>query len=371
MKRLTILLFGVVFSSQLWSQQCDWPLWDTFKTTYIQDSGRVLDGSDKRQITTSEGQSYALFFALVANDPDTFQQLFNWTQKHLAKGDLTARLPAWLWGKDKQGRYTILDDNSASDSDLWIAYTLYEAGRLWNNDYYQNMGYLLASRILREETVKLSTDERQLLPAPEGFVLGSNVYRLNPSYVPIQLIEKMATVFTHQDWSALRKGSENLIIQSMPKGFSPDWVVYSSKGYASDKKTKGKGSYNAIRTYLWAGMLADDDPFKPKVLKKMQPMVAANIRQGKPPQFVNSRNGTYKGQGSPGFSASMLPLLVSSGKEELANNQYQLVEKTLRSLQDDYYYDNVLALFGRGWYENRYRFTSDGSLQTYWETQCL
>ncbi|MCW8329958.1 cellulase [Photobacterium sp. SDRW27] len=371
MKKLIIVLAGIMLSGPSWSEQCEWPLWETFKATYITDSGRVLDGSDQRQITTSEGQSYALFFALLANDSATFDQVFNWTQDHLASGDLTARLPAWLWGKDSHGRFTVLDKNPAADSDLWIAYTLYEAGRLWNNFYYQSVGYLLASRILREETVLLDDKgQRFLLPAPQGFILSDNRYRLNPSYVPIQLIEKMLTAFPHQDWQPLRKGSEQLIINSMPKGYSPDWVVYSSAGYASDKKTQGTGSYNAIRTYLWAGMLADDDPFKAEVVRAMKPMVSASARRGSPPRVVDTRNGKVKGNGSAGFSASLLPLLISSGEELFAKEQYQAVESTLRSQRDNYYYDNVLALFGMGWYENRYRFERDGSLKTAWDTQC-
>lgn len=371
MKRLILVLVGAMISTQAWSKQCEWPLWDTFNQTYILDSGRVLDGSDQRQITTSEGQSYALFFALLANDQATFERLFNWTQNNLANGDLTARLPAWLWGKNSQGRFTVLDPNPAADSDLWIAYTLYEAGRLWNNYYYQSVGYLLASRILREETV-VAGDEglRFLLPAPKGFVTGDSKYRLNPSYVPIQLIEKMATVFPYHDWQALRKGSEQLIVKSMPKGFSPDWVEYSASGYRSDKKTGGEGIYNAIRTYLWAGMLADDDPFKPQVVAAMKPMLSASLRRGYPPRVTNSRKGTSAGKGPAGFSASLLPLMVSSGEGEFARKQYQLVKGSLRSHPDNYYYDNVLALFGMGWYENRYRFERDGSLQVFWDKQC-
>ncbi|EDM7351556.1 endo-1,4-D-glucanase, partial [Salmonella enterica subsp. enterica serovar Oslo] len=46
---------------------CTWPEWDQFKKDYISQEGRVIDPSDARKITTSEGQSYAMFFALAAN----------------------------------------------------------------------------------------------------------------------------------------------------------------------------------------------------------------------------------------------------------------------------------------------------------------
>lgn len=74
--------------------------------------------ADSRKITTSEGQSYALFFALAANDRDAFGKLFQWTQNNLGGGDLRAHLPGWLWGKKSDEEWTLLDSNSASDSDF-------------------------------------------------------------------------------------------------------------------------------------------------------------------------------------------------------------------------------------------------------------
>ena len=54
---------------------CRWPAWETFKQDYMSESGRVIDPSEARKITTSEGQSYGLFFALAANDRKAFDLL--------------------------------------------------------------------------------------------------------------------------------------------------------------------------------------------------------------------------------------------------------------------------------------------------------
>lgn len=59
----------------------------------------MIDPSDARKISTSEGQSYGLFFALAANDRAGFDKLLTWTQNNLAEGDLKQHLPGWLWGK--------------------------------------------------------------------------------------------------------------------------------------------------------------------------------------------------------------------------------------------------------------------------------
>ena len=85
-----------------------WPLWDAYALSFIDDQGRVIDrqGGDR---TTSEGQSYGLFFALVANDHERFDRLLNWTNNNLAGGDLGTRLPGWLWGRRRagNGRFSI------------------------------------------------------------------------------------------------------------------------------------------------------------------------------------------------------------------------------------------------------------------------
>ena len=115
--------------------QCDWAAYRTFVERFVQADGRVIDYSTPTQQTTSEGQSYGMFFALVANDRATFDRLLDWTRANLAGNQFDAqnvRLPSWQWGKKPDGSFGVLDPNSASDSDLWIAYDLLQAGRLWN-----------------------------------------------------------------------------------------------------------------------------------------------------------------------------------------------------------------------------------------------
>lgn len=57
-KRLVFILLLASFGS---AAACDWPAWQRFKQDYISEGGRVIDPSNPRQITTSEGQSYGLF----------------------------------------------------------------------------------------------------------------------------------------------------------------------------------------------------------------------------------------------------------------------------------------------------------------------
>ena len=72
-----------------------WPLWEQFTQRFMQDDGRVIDYTTAQQHSTSEGQSYAMFFALVARDRARFDKLWAWSITNLAGGDIGARLPAW------------------------------------------------------------------------------------------------------------------------------------------------------------------------------------------------------------------------------------------------------------------------------------
>ena len=85
-----VLLSVLMLAAGQVSAACQWPAWEQFKKAYVSAEGRVIDPSDARKITTSEGQSYALFFALAANDRQGFDKLFQWTQNNLAQGDLRA-----------------------------------------------------------------------------------------------------------------------------------------------------------------------------------------------------------------------------------------------------------------------------------------
>ena len=84
--------------SQSAAERPGWPAWEAFKAQFINEGGRVISDDAGGGQTYSEGQAYALFVALVANDRAAFDKLLRWTENNLCDGDMTARLPAWLWG---------------------------------------------------------------------------------------------------------------------------------------------------------------------------------------------------------------------------------------------------------------------------------
>ncbi|AEN66916.1 glycoside hydrolase family 8 [Enterobacter soli] len=342
---------------------CTWPAWEQFKKDYISESGRVIDPSDTRKITTSEGQSYALFFALAANDRKAFDQLLTWTRDNLAGGDLADRLPAWLWGQKDKDTWAVIDSNSASDADIWIAWSLLEAGRLWKEPDYTRAGKALLKRIAREEVVKVPGLGSMLLPGKIGFA-EENAWRFNPSYLPPQL----ASYFTRfgAPWKTLRETNQRLLLETAPKGFSPDWVQYQkNKGWQLKQDKALVGSYDAIRVYLWVGMMNDKDPQKARLLARFQPMAAVTTKQGLPPEKVDVASGKRTGHGPVGFSASLLPFLPSRDAQAV---QRQRVADHFPD--NNAYYSYVLTLFGQGWDQHRFRFTEKGELIPDWGQEC-
>lgn len=333
---------------------CPWPQWQQFKHDYMTAAGRIVDPSSPNAITTSEGQSYALFFALVADDRPTFDRLLDWTQDRLAQGDLTGFLPAWQWGQDAQGQWRVLDENNASDADLWIAYSLLAAGEHWHSHRYASLGDLLLRRVAREAVVTLPGLGPVLLPGRVGFG-GGDRWRFNPSYLPPQLLARFAR--QGAPWARMRAANLALLTAG-PHGWAPDWLTWQAGQWLPDADQGSLGSYDAIRVYLWTGMLSPADPSYGPLQQHLKPVVAQIVQRGQVPERVDTQTGQLQGEGPVGFAAALLPLLHDTPAAAPLRQRL-----AAHYPGNDAYYDSVLSLFGLGWDQGRYRFGPQGELQ--------
>ena len=125
------------------------------------------------------------------------------------------------------------------------------------------------------------------------------------------------------------------------------------------------GSYDAIRVYLWVGMLNNADKQKAPLLARFKPMAVQTIKQGLPPEKTNIASGKTTGEGPVGFSAAMLPFLQDDDARAL---QRQRVADHYPDA--DAYYSAVLTLFGQGWDQHHFRFAAGGELQPDWNQAC-
>ncbi|MCU4677045.1 cellulose synthase complex periplasmic endoglucanase BcsZ [Catenovulum sp. 2E275] len=368
--RMLTVVFSCLCFSAVAQTQCSWPMWQHFKNEFITEQGRVIDIGSEQNITTSEGQSYALFFSLIANDQESFDKLLKWTEQYLAEGDLSTRLPAWKWGKDKAGHYRILDSNPAADSDLWIAYTLSQAAKLWDKRYYELLSAVLAKRIIREEVNYLEGLGWILVPAPYGFEDEQSI-RLNPSYSPLFIYHYFSTKYPDSYWPKIAQANEELINLITQSGAAPDWVNYSpEKGLYFNKKADDKGSYDAIRVYLWNALLAESVPIKQKITANLSPLINKINQLGYMPENIKTNSLSHQGAGPVGFQQAVLPMLREI-KPDLAEQLSNQIHQGSFGSTEQRYYDSVLTLFAQGYIDKRYKIDQNGQLVTAWlEQKC-
>jgi endoglucanase len=357
------------------AQQCGWPAYRLFVERVVQADGRVIDRSTGALQTTSEGQSYAMFFALVANDRATFDRLLGWTRTNLSANQFDSnslRLPAWQWGRKQDGSFGVMDPNPASDSDLWIAYDLFQAGRLWKEPMYTKLAYALATQIVKQEIVDLPGLGPMLLPGPQGFRTG-DVTRLNPSYLPLPLLRGLAHEMPDGPWTKLAQNAAKMIRVTSPRGYAPDWAAYQNGQFVVDPKDGDVGSYDAIRVYLWAGMASASDPLARPWLDALGGMRESVAQTGFPPEKVSTISGAASGEGPLSYWGALAPYCKALNDERglgLARTHLDALVAPPGAGREPVYYDRVLGLFGGGFIDGRYRFDENGRLLPNWRSAC-
>ena len=371
---LLVLAGGVLL---YWQCLQPWRAWRDYSRVFIQADGRVVDRTAGDR-STSEGQAYSLFFALVANDRPAFERILRWTGDNLCAGKPGEQLPAWLWGKREDGSWGVKDANPASDADLWIAYTLLEADRLWKQPAWRSLALRMLAMIRKQEVAEIPGAGLMLLPAPHGFRLADGYWRLNPSYLPEFQFRYFATNEPAGPWATLWNNHLRQMQALVRRGIAPDWYQIGPDGRpVRDPISAGRSSYDAIRVYLWAGLgtglagSAGEDP-----LRGLLAPYASLIRErGVPPEVVDFETAVASGGAPIGFSAAVLPFLARVDEDTSAIQRHRL--KISRQQggtgnlgQPPHYYDQVLALFGEGWSEKRYQFGSDGRVIPRWSKTC-
>ncbi|AOZ03349.1 endo-1,4-D-glucanase [Cupriavidus sp. USMAHM13] len=391
-------------AAQVAPQACDWPLYRQFLARLVQDDGRVIDPSTPEQHSTSEGQSYGMVFALIANDRATFDRLWQWSVANLGAGDLATRLPAWRWGRRSDGSWGVIDANSASDADLWFAYALLEGARLWKQPRYATAARALLKQVAAQEVGSLPGFGTMLLPGPQGFMTGGpkpadkaeaasaakddgkggarsdaksdapRQWRLNASYLPVPVLRRLAAADGAGPWATLAVQAGRFITAVARQGIVPDWSAYASPGGFGTDAVKGDvSSYDAIRVYLWSGMTPRADAAGRAIRQALAPHAQRMAGLAAPPERMHADSGALEGEGPLGFSAALLPFLAAAGSSGLAAQRSRaqgLADPVHQQRAPATYYDTVLGLFGLGYDEGRYRFAPSGQLELQWEKAC-
>ena len=362
-------------------KQHNWTLWDSYSSRFIDAQGRVFDPKGD-QHTTSEGQAYAMFFALADNDRAHFDRLLNWTQANLAQGDLQTHLPAWLWGKDQNGAWKPLDTNSASDADVWMAYSLVEAGRLWDNPQYTNLGSKMLAQIAATEVVNLPGFGVMLMPGPTGFQ-HDQTWTLNPSYLPVFVFQRLGQFDPNRSLAADRaQHSAPAGAERAPRLCHGLGRLFSRRRFLSGASRRSRGAsdddgpgggYDAIRVYLWAGMADDSRGVRTNLVNRVPGMSGYLADHDAPPEKVSDLGVPLAQDGPVGFSAALLPYLSAFPNcskisiQQMIRMNLMKDESTGLYGKDLSYYDQNLVLFATGFLDGRFRFGPGGELKVDWK----
>ncbi|MDN3494778.1 glycosyl hydrolase family 8 [Planococcus sp. APC 4015] len=183
------------------------------------DDGRVVrrdEGGD----TVSEGQAYGLLAAVVADDEQSFDEIWEWTTDELERPD---GLLAWQWDDG-----AVVDDEPASDADLDAARALVLAGDRFGRDDLTAAGSELGAVILDRLTVETAYGRIML---PGLWAAERTPLPYNPSYASPAAFDILSAATGDPRWGELSTGSRAVTTAILDAtDLPPDWAQIQSDG---------------------------------------------------------------------------------------------------------------------------------------------
>lgn len=355
-----ILLFAIIFifilSFKACGEQkynfCLKKSYDLYKNAFMSKDGRIMD-PEKNNITTSEGQSYIMLRSLAMADKKTFGLTYKWAKNNLQRED---KLFAWLWGKNKNGEYRILDNNSASDADIDIAFALLLAYETWNENQYLQEAIPIIKSIWNNETKQIDS-YRVLMPGVNQ--TSSTKTEVNPSYFSPYAFRLFQKYDDTNDWNCLIDSSYYYLNQVMSKtetGLPPNWFLIEGAQNGGqivlEDSPRSDFSYDAIRVFIrvYLDYIKTGDKRSLPILEKSRFFIERwNTNDGKNQKFyVNYKaNGQLKDTDEFIGSIAVLLPVISMYDKELANSAYENKIKPYQNedywkSKKDYYAKNLL-----------------------------
>lgn len=246
MKTILIIL---LFTTTLFSNSLKQSAWAEYKKNFLQESGRIVDPQNEN-VTHTEAIGYGLYFSYKMGDTQSFSKIYQWYKKNMIKNRYN--LPAWKWGFNKgTGKWGILDTTSASDANLWIAYSLSLMYEKNHNREYKKESDLLLKAVKRDQIV-YKDNKAYLLPW-EKELMNEKKWILNPSYMIFEIFEYMAKKEKSKVWFNLIQNSKNMLYEARFSSLelNPDWLIFNLETNKYSLRDKFKTfSYDAIRIPL-------------------------------------------------------------------------------------------------------------------------
>ena len=227
--------------------------WGDFKQRFVSPEGRVVDPLQE-EASHSEGQGFAMLFAVYYGDSVTFRKLWQWTQQHLQVRE--DKLLSWRWLPGSG----VTDKNNASDGDLLVAWALLRAAEKWHEAAYLKSSQEIAHDI-REKLLRRTDHGLILLPGNAGFDKSDGI-TINLSYWVFPALRDLPRADPSPEWGELTRSGISILGYARfgRWGLPPDWLQLGDKVRPADGYPE-RFSYNAVRIplyLLWAGLETDD-----------------------------------------------------------------------------------------------------------------
>lgn len=288
--------------------------WFQFRARYMLPDGRVVD-TGNRNVSHTEGQGFAMLMAVRADDRASFERMWNWTRRTLAR----PRDALFSWRYRPADSTPVADSNNATDGDLFLAWALLEAGASWGVADHTQSAQAIGRDIIRL-LLRNAGGMTLMLPGARGFERRDHLI-VNPSYYCFPAIRRIAAAVPDPAWVKLAGDGLTLLRAARfgRWGLPPDWlaVAKADRRLSLPDNWAPRFSYDAVRVPLylgWAGL-------------NQEPAVQAAAdfwndpgHRGLPAWTNLSTNATSPYEASPGiaaiaaFSAAMAgrPIRVST-----------------------------------------------------------
>lgn len=192
---------------------------ERFLDGYVTAEGRVVR-SDQGGDTVSEGQAYGMLLALVSDDRERFDRIWEWTSENLRR---PGPLLAWRWSDGE-----IVGSDPASDADLDAAYALLLASGRFDDPSLEAEALRMAEGIAEQHTVELA-GEPVLVAGPWA---RSGLHFLSPGYLFPTAFEALGKASGEPLWGRLRRSSYDVLeeLTRDPPALAPEWALVRADG---------------------------------------------------------------------------------------------------------------------------------------------
>lgn len=288
--------------------------WKAYKKKFIQSDGRVIDHKGGN-VSTSEGQAYAMLRAVWMRDRETFDSVWRWAVNNLNSQVRSDRLFAWKWGLRPDNTWGILDVNCATDADQLIAFSLFRAAERFAEPHYAEAAQALLPDLWSKTTLEVHGTRYSLAGdwrPPTGPL------PLNPSYQMPFVYRTFAANDQNHAWKRVVDSSYKVLESCRSAvGLPADWCHLDREtGKLSlDLSPESRFSdfgYEAFRVYwnLAASSQWDSDARALKLLQEMDWLTTFwRVRKELPAVITASGvpRETFK---SPGMYGAFMPALA-------------------------------------------------------------